>query len=341
VSRVQLLATTKPLIESHDSLLLDLDGVVYLGPRAIPHAVETISTVQNAGTPVAYVTNNSSRSPQTVAEHLRGYGLDVSPDHVATSAQAAVAIMRAELDAGSRVLVVGGPGLRAEVEAIGMQIVDSKDDKPAAVVQGFSPHITWEHLAEAAYAINEGARFYATNTDLSIPTERGTAPGNGSLVAGITNATGVVPTSAGKPKPELFWHAAALFDSQKPLMVGDRLDTDLAGAVAARMPGLLVFTGVSDARAVIGCAPSERPTYLAPDLRGLFAAHRAPQMQAGRWQCGQSSAMVEAGTVHLSAPASLEPGSDEWTDAVRACSAAVWNAVDEQKEVDFTTIPRL
>src|SRR5690625_7419626 len=101
MSRVQLAGSKRPLIENHDSLLLDLDGVVYLGPRAIPHAVETISGIQNAGTPVAYVTNNSSRAPETVADHLQGYGLTVTPDHVATSAQAAVAIMKQELDPGS------------------------------------------------------------------------------------------------------------------------------------------------------------------------------------------------------------------------------------------------
>lgn len=339
--RVQLAGSKRPLIENHDSLLLDLDGVVYLGPRAIPHAVETISSIQDSGTPVAYVTNNSSRSPQTVADHLESYGLDVRPDHVATSAQAAVAIMKNELAPGSRVLVVGGPGLRAEVTGIGMQIVDSKDDKPAAVVQGFSPQVGWEQLAEAAYAINEGARFYATNTDLSIPTERGTAPGNGSLVLGITNATGVVPTSAGKPKPELFWHAASLFDSQTPLMVGDRLDTDLAGAVAAQMPGLLVFTGVTDATAVIACAPHERPTFLAHDLRGLLTPHTQPEQRDGRWICGQARAVVTDGKVELGTPASPEPESDEWLDAVRALCAAVWHEIDREEAVDFTSIPRL
>src|SRR5690625_4698128 len=141
MSRVQLAGSKRPLIENHDSLLLDLDGDVYLGPRAIPPAVETISAIQNTGTPGAYVTTTSSRSPQPVADHLEGYGLDVAADHVAASAQAAVPIMKNELAPGSRVLVVGGPGLRAEVTGNGMQIVDSKDDKPAAVVQGFSPQV--------------------------------------------------------------------------------------------------------------------------------------------------------------------------------------------------------
>ncbi len=338
---VQLAGTAGPLIENHDSLLLDLDGVVYLGPKAIPHAVETISALQAGGLPVAYVTNNSSRAPQTVAEHLQGYGLDVAADHVATSAQAAVAIMQKELAPGSRVLVVGGPGLRAEVVGIGMEIVESKDDNPAAVVQGFSPHVGWQDLAEAAYAIGAGARFYATNTDLSIPTERGTAPGNGSLVLGITNATGVVPTSAGKPEPQLFWHAASLFNSQTPLMVGDRLDTDLAGAVAANMPGLLVFTGVTDAAGVISCLPHERPTFLSLDLRGLLQAHPAPHQQDNLWVCGDARAQVGAGEIQLSQVAPPTRGSEAWLDAVRALCAAVWHEIDRGESVDFTTIPRL
>lgn len=339
MNRVQLLGTQGPLIEAHDALLLDLDGVVYLGPNAIPHAVETITSVQGSGVSVAYVTNNSSRSPQTVAEHLQGYGLDVDPNHVATSAQAAVAIMAQELDVGSRVLVVGGPGLRAEVTGIGMQIVDSKDDNPHAVVQGFSPQVTWTELAEAAYAVNEGARFYATNTDLSIPTERGRAPGNGSLVAGITNATGVVPTSAGKPKPELFWHAAGLFDAKAPLMVGDRLDTDLAGAVAADMPGLLVFTGVSDARAVIACTPEERPTYLADDMRGLLTEHPEPTLQQGAWVCGESRVRINNSVIELEQGESTDDA--DRLDAIRALCAAVWHAIDNEVKVDFTSIPSL
>jgi len=339
VTRVKLRGTQTPLIEDHDALLLDLDGVVYLGPNAIPHAVETITSIQSGGIPVAYVTNNSSRSPQTVAEHLQGYGLDVNPDHVATSAQAAVAIMAKELEVGSRVLVVGGPGLRAEVTGIGMQIVDSKDDKPHAVVQGFSPQITWAELAEAAYAVNEGARFYATNTDLSIPTERGRAPGNGSLVAGITNATGVVPTSAGKPEPELFWHAAGMFGAKAPLMVGDRLDTDLAGAVAAGMPGLLVFTGVSDARSVIACVPQERPTYLAADMRGLLSAHPEPRIEGEYWVCGDSRVRVKDSVVEFESASNLE--GDARLDSIRAMCAAVWHAVDNAIEVDFTSIPSL
>src|SRR5690625_4085564 len=341
MSRVQLAGSKRPLIENHDSLLLDLDGVVYLGSRAIPHAVETISAIQNSGTPVAYVTNNSSRSPQTVADHLEGYGLEVAPDHVATSAQAAVAIMKNELAPGSRVLVVGGPGLRAEVTGIGMQIVDSKDDKPAAVVQGFSPQVGWEQLAEAAYAIDEGARFYATNTDLSIPTERGTAPGNGSLVLGITNATGVVPTSAGKPEPQLFWHAASLFDSKTPIMVDDRLDTDLPRAVAANMPGLLVFTGVTDAAGVFSCLPQERPTFLSSDLLGLLQAHPAPHQQDSFWICGDARAQVVAGEIQFSPAGPLARGSDAWLDAVRALCAAVWHEIDRGESVDFTTIPTL
>lgn len=338
---VQLPGTTEPLIASHDALLLDLDGVVYLGPDKIPHAVETITALQNDGMPVAYVTNNSARSPQTVADHLRGYGLDASPEHVATSAQAAVAIMKKELPPNSPVLVVGGPGLRAEVEGIGMRIVDSKDDKPVAVVQGFSPDVSWRELAEGAYAINEGARFYATNTDLSIPTERGRAPGNGSLVQGITNATGVVPTSAGKPKPELFHHAAALLNSKAPLFVGDRLDTDLAGAVAANMPGLLVFTGVTDARQVITCAPNERPTYLAHDLRGLLERHNATEKKGDFWTSGSVKARVVSGRIEVQAPNGYEAGSEHWLDAVRALCGAVWEALDNEQKVDFTTIPRL
>jgi len=327
------------LIDGFDGLLLDLDGVVYVGPEAIPHAVDSIISVSNRKMPVGYVTNNSSRSPQTVAEHLKGYGLTVPVDSIATSAQAAVALMQESLSDDARVLVVGGPGLREEVSGSGMLIVDSADDAPDAVVQGFAPDLTWRDLAEAAYAINRGAKFYATNSDLSIPTERGTAPGNGSLVMSVTNATGQIPVSAGKPEPELFWHAAKRLGSHTPIMVGDRLDTDLAGAVSADMAGLLVFTGVTSAEDVVRAASSERPTHLSHDLRGLFAPHPFPERDGKGIRCGSARAEVDAGSIVLKQSPELIRDGDSWLDAVRATAVAVWNAVDSGEEVDYGTMP--
>lgn len=334
-----LQGSNSALIDGFDGLLLDLDGVVYLGPDAIPHAVDSIIQVTNRSVPVGYVTNNSSRSPQTVAEHLEGYGLAVSVDSVATSAQAAVALMQDSLREGARVLVVGGPGLREEVLGIGMRIVDSADDSPEAVVQGFTPDLTWRDLAEAAYAVNQGAKFFATNTDLSIPTERGTAPGNGSLVMSVTNATGQTPVSAGKPEPELFWHAAKRLGSETPIMVGDRLDTDLAGAVSADMAGLLVFTGVTSAEDVVSATSAERPTHLAHDLRGLFLPHPFPEREGAGIRCGSARAEINAGSIVLEQSPELIKDGDSWLDAVRATAVAVWNAVDTGEDVDYATMP--
>ena len=169
--------------------------------------------------------------------------------------------------------------------AAGLVVVDSADDAPAAVVQGYAADVGWRQLAEAAYAIEAGAWFVASNLDPTLPTERGFAPGNGSLVAAVRHATGVEPVSAGKPEPTLYRLAAARRGARSPLVVGDRLDTDLAGARAAGWPGLHVLTGVSTARDAVLAAPGERPSYLGADLRSLVVPHPAPVLDDGWWRC--------------------------------------------------------
>lgn len=326
-----------PLVELFDAALFDLDGVVYRGPEAIEHAVESIGTVRSAGLRTVFVTNNANREPQTVADHLVRLGIPATGAEVMTSAMAAAAIVAREFAPGARVLAVGGPGLREALAQEGLTVVDSADDAPAVVVQGFAPAVSWVQLTEAAYAIQGGARFVATNLDETIPTERGIAPGNGSLVAVVVAATGVEPASAGKPKPEIFRQAAARVGAQRPIVVGDRLDTDIAGAAAAGMASLQVLTGVDDARAVVLAAPEERPRYVAEDLRGLLVAHPAPRRAVdGWWVCVDVAARVrtEDGVAQVrlgdGAVLTLDDGAAEVPlDAVRALCCAAWEAVDD------------
>lgn len=262
------------LVARYAAVVCDLDGVVYRGPTAVPYAVEVLGGLD---VPVLYATNNASRSPSDVASHLRDLGLACTPDAVATSSQAGAWLLADRLAAGSPVLAVGGAGVSVALAEAGLRPVlpaDAACTPVDAVLQGYGPAVTATDLAEAAYAVEGGATWVATNTDGTLPTDRGVAPGNGSLVAAVERAVGHPPhLVAGKPAPPLYLLCAGRLDLpvDRVLAVGDRLDTDIEGAVAAGMDSLLVLTGVDDLRACLAAPPQRRPTWVAPDLRALAA----------------------------------------------------------------------
>ena len=254
------------LKDNYDALLLDLDGTVWNGGVAIPNAVEAITA---SGIPAMYVTNNASRSAADVAAMLGKIGLDTKTEDVITSAQAALSMAEAHLVPGDPVLVVGAPSFKQLVDDAGYVVVDSADANPKAVLHGHNPGTGWVQLSEAALAIQRGAIYLASNLDTSLPMERGLMIGNGSMVAAVTSATGVTPESAGKPGPAMFIQASERMNAKRPLAVGDRLDTDIAGGVAAGIPSLHVLTGVSGPLALMEAPKEQRPTFIAEDMRGL------------------------------------------------------------------------
>lgn len=254
------------ILKAHDSLLLDLDGTVWEGGQPLRCVVDVINS---CGVPAVYVTNNASRSPEAVASMLSEIGLQADPEHIVTSAQASLVLMAVEIPAGSKVLVIGAESFRTLTREAGYQVVDSAEDKPAAVVQGMDKAIGWRELSEAAYAINNGAKFFATNLDTSLPTERGFAVGNGALVGAVAASTGVEPISAGKPEPAMFTYAAKKVGSKKPLAVGDRLDTDIAGGNAAAMDTFHVLTGVSGELELIEAPVAQRPNFIGAGFHEL------------------------------------------------------------------------
>ncbi len=319
-----------PLQQAFDAALVDLDGVAYRGPVAIPFAAESLNAARGAGMSIVFVTNNASREPHEVAEHLTTLGIPTDDHEVLTAAQAVARLMAADLDPGSTVLVVGGKGLRTALTELGFTLVASAQDQPDAVVQGFVPEVSWRELAEASYAIQGGARFFASNLDLTLPNERGIAPGNGSLVGTVINATGVHPTAAGKPEPTMFHLAAKSVASERPLAIGDRLDTDLKGARAAGMPGLIVLTGVSSAADVVLAPADQRPSFIGEDLRCLADAHPAPTLVGTRWTVRDASAWVDGRRLEVEGTG---------IDALRASCAAAWAAADSGVLVDAGTIP--
>lgn len=309
-------------VDGVDLLLFDLDGVVYAGSDAIPHAVESINALQRDRR-VGYLTNNASRTDAAVAEQLRGFGLRVEPDDVVTSPQAAVALLADRVPAGSRVLVVGGDGLTSELEKAGFTVTRSADEGPAAVVQGFHPSVGWTDLAEASYALraDESMPWIATNTDWTIPQRRGIAPGNGTLVSAVHTAVGRLPVVAGKPERAIFDAAVARFGGSHPLFVGDRLDTDIVGANRAGIPSALVLTGIDGPKQVLAADPDSRPRYLLADLRDLGAPYPEPTRQERRAivrvGSGDAVVVVDGSAVRLE-----RAGSP--IDVLRAGSSAVW-----------------
>lgn len=303
------------LAQQYDCLLLDLDGTLFRGHAPTEGAVEALDATD---TRALYVTNNASRAADDVAEHLRELGFTAVPEDVVTSAQSAARLLADQLPAGSRVLVVGTDALADEVTAAGLQPVRLWSDEPVAVVQGHSTATCWADLAEAALAIRSGALWVAANVDRTLPTERGLLPGNGSMVAALRAATDAEPQVAGKPAPKLMADALARGDFHKPLVVGDRLDTDIAGANAAGLSSLMVLTGVSTAAEAVHAGPDERPTFIAADLRGLHAdAQTLAVTEHPAWR-------VTPGDSAVTVTATGNDRGDELS-VVRATARAVWD----------------
>ncbi len=312
-----------------DSFLVDLDGVVYVGPTAVSGASETLTDLTSAGHRVCFVTNNASRTPQDVADHLTDLGVPATADDVLTSAQAGAALIARQIPAGSAVLAVGGPGVSAALESLGFRPVDAVTepmaaggDDVAAVLQGFGTEVGWSQLARASYVVARGLPWVATNTDITIPVADGIAPGNGALVGTVTAATGRSPEVAGKPYPPLLLRAAELSEGLRPLVIGDRLDTDIQGAGNARMSSLLVMTGVTKTLDLWRAAHYQRPDYLALDLAGLLLPPLRVASSDGVFQAGAATAKVEGTRL------TLEVREDP-LGAVWAAAFAIWDASGE------------
>jgi HAD superfamily hydrolase (TIGR01457 family) len=311
------------LAEAYDVGLVDLDGVVYVGGAAVRGATDSLHDARARGMRLAFVTNNSSRTPETVAARLCSLGVEASAEQVVTSAQASATMLRERLDPGAKVLVVGGEGLRRAVSDAGLVVVATFEERPVALAQGYSTDVGYRELAEAALAIRAGAVWVASNADVTIPSARGLLPGNGAMVAALRAATGREPLVAGKPDLPLHAEAVRRTGAHHPLVIGDRLDTDIEGAVRAGTDSLLVLTGVSTAADVLAAPAGARPTYLARDLRGLLGPHPAPVAGEGGATCGGWRAVYDGAAVRLERCAADRDG-DDGLDPLRAMCAAAW-----------------
>ena len=316
------------LADQFDALLLDLDGTIYLGGQVIPHVVDALVEAARRGSRPLFVTNNASRPPAEVAGALNEMGIAATAPDVLTSPEAAATMLADTHPPGSAVLIVGAKALADAVADVGLVPVRLATDNPVAVVQGHSPDTGWRDLAEACIAIRAGVDWVASNTDSTLPTDRGLLPGNGAMVQALIAATGVTPRVAGKPNRPLLDEAVRRSGSKSPLVVGDRLDTDIEAAVLAEMPSLMVLTGVSTAGDLLAAPESRRPTYVSFDLRGLVDEHKVFQIVAGvpSGHARQWSVEVADGTLVLSKAddgAVAEPDHDA-LGALAALSATAW-----------------
>ncbi|MCW2530370.1 MAG: family hydrolase [Pseudonocardiales bacterium] len=333
-----LKASATPLVNAYDVAMLDLDGVVYVGQGAVPAAPAALSAARDAGMRLAFVTNNAARPPAAVVDHLVELGIPAAVEEVITSAQTAAHYLARKLPPGAPVLVVGTTGLIEALQEQGLTPVFSADDKPVAVVQGYSPELNWRQLAEAMIAIRAGARWVATNLDATVPSPRGPLPGNGSLVAALRHATGIEPFATGKPDPTMHAETVERTNAQRPIVVGDRLDTDIEGATRVGCASLIVFSGVTDPSLLLAAPAGQRPDYLADDLAGLLTTHPAVAHNEGATRCGHWSARRDGNEILLSA---VGMGSDaggagemtaspdgsvraEQLDALRALCELAW-----------------
>ncbi|TAL21544.1 MAG: HAD-IIA family hydrolase [Frankiales bacterium] len=312
-----------PLAERYDAALCDLDGVLHLVDDPVPHAAEAVAAARAAGQRFAFVTNNASRAPQVVAERLTGLGIPAAVDDVVTSGQAAARTLAARLPAGATVLVVGSQALADEVSGAGLRpvrtVAEAGEAGPDAVVQGLAPATSWTDLSEATVALHRGALWVVGNTDLTLPTSRGQLPGNGAFVEVLRRVTGREPLVAGKPDPALHRESVERVEAARPLVVGDRLDTDVLGAVRGGADSLLVLTGVTDVAGLLAAPAGSRPTYVGRDLRALLHPQPEVKVEGETAHCGASTATAAAGVLRG------DPGRD---DGLRALAALAWRLAD-------------
>ncbi len=331
-----LLTSRRPLSAVYDLAMLDLDGVVYIGPAAVPGAAGHIADVRNAGMRVAFITNNASRPPTAVAEHLTELGVPASTGDVVTSAQAAAGLLSERYGAGARIVCLGGPGLRTALEESGLVPV-GVDDEARAIASGYGPELRWKQIMRAAVRIRDGLPWVASNTDTTIPTSFGVAPGHGVLVEMVERFAGVAPVVAGKPERPLLDETVRRVGGDRPLMVGDRLDTDIEGAHNAGVDSLLVLTGVTGLPELVAAPPSLRPSYIAPDLGGLATVHRVPERDDETWVLGGWRGHARGGRLEVDQVAPDADPSDWW----RVAAGSAWSHLDSTGTVVDLTAARV
>lgn len=264
-------------VDRYRAFLLDLDGVVYRGQEAVPGAAEAVAGLRDAGRRVVFITNNSARTPEQVADRLDGLGVAARPEEVVTSAQATATLVARE-DGERTAFVIGEEGVRHALRDAGIEVLDGVPRSAGFVVVGWDRAVDYEKLRVATVLVGRGARLVATNEDASYPAPGGELwPGAGSLLAAVETASGVRATVVGKPHRALFDAAVERAGTDRVLVVGDRIETDVAGAVAAGLDAALVLTGTAGPHDLLN--HDALPVAVLPDLSAIDVDRRWPRVR--------------------------------------------------------------
>jgi glycerol 3-phosphatase-2 len=295
------------LADRYEGFILDLDGVVYRGDEPVPGAAEAVAGLRERGRRIVFLTNNSARTPEAVAERLTGMGIPSGPDEVVTSAQAAAALVTRTVGAPATAFVVGEEGVRMALADAGVKVVDGRPDHADVVVVGWDRSADYEKLRTASVLVQRGARLVATNADASYPAPGGELwPGAGALLAALETATGATADVAGKPHRPLFEEAARRAGTENVLVVGDRVETDVDGAIRAGLDVALVLSGAAgpgdllEGRGV--------PVAMADDLGGLLARPGARIREAGPKDMKRVASLVRSAGLEI-IPSDSETGT--------------------------------
>ena len=255
------------LADAYDAFLFDLDGVLYRGSEVVPGAPEAVARLRATGKGVAFVTNNSGRTPDAVAAHLTGLGIPAAADEVETSALVTAEMLAAR--GVTEAFVIGEEGILRALRDVGIAIAETDAERTEIVVVGWDRQANYDKLRRASLLVQRGAALVATNADASYPAGDGNWPGAGALLAAIETTTGTRAEVFGKPEAPIMRAALDRAGGGRPLVIGDRLETDVAAAVGLGWDSLLVLTGISQAGDV--AASPSAPTFVGEDLSSLFA----------------------------------------------------------------------
>ena len=262
-------------LRSLRGFLLDLDGVLFRGDRAIPGAADLLQHLLETATPFCILTNNSTRTPEEYVRKLAAIGVTISPAHVLNSALVAASYLERRKAADQRVLVVGSDSLRALLRARGIVVTEAWQEASDVLV-GLDRQLSYEKMAAASLAIGRGARFLGTNSDRSFPSERGFEPGNGALLSMLETTTGIAPEVLGKPFATMFEAALARLATaaKQTAMIGDRHETDIVGAAQAGIFTIAVTTGAATREQLVASTPP--PDCIFPSVQEILDALRSP-----------------------------------------------------------------
>ncbi|PQV63749.1 4-nitrophenyl phosphatase [Abditibacterium utsteinense] len=263
------------------TFIFDLDGVIWRGDAPVTGAPESLARLRQAGRRCLFASNNSSRIPQFYAEKLSAMGIPAAPEDVVTSSTATALYLSQHFPRGFSAYVVGEEGIVRALESIGARVISDDEISQSAgiqsvdcVVAGIDRAFNFEKLKRAQQFLLAGAQFIATNRDATFPVENGVFPGAGSIVAAIETAAGTAAISMGKPQPGMFLAILESYGLQpaQAAMIGDRLDTDIAGANRAGIGAIFVATGVTSLQTALEAKGEERPDAHFEDLPALCRA---------------------------------------------------------------------